>query len=139
MHLTESIQNVVKGLYGKDVTVVLTRPDEQFGDITTNIALQLAGQLGQKPREVAQEIVDALRDAIDVQEVTIAGPGFINIRLTDNDLLGQAAAAAHEKPQTYAGQEVVAEYSDPNPFKALHAGHLYTTIVGDAIANLFEV
>lgn len=139
MQLTESIQNVVKSLYGREVLVVLTRPDEQFGDYATNIALQLAGQLGQKPRDIAQEIVDALKDAIDVKEVVIAGPGFINIRLTDNDLLGQAAAAAHEKPQTYKDKVVVAEYSDPNPFKALHAGHLYTTIVGDAIANLLEV
>jgi arginyl-tRNA synthetase len=139
MQLTQSIQYVIKSLYGREMLVVLTRPDEQFGDFSTNIALQLAGQLGQKPRDVAQEIVDALKGAIEVKEVSIAGPGFINIRLTDNDLLGQAAAAVHEKPQTYKDKVVVAEYSDPNPFKVMHAGHLYTTLVGDAVSSLFEV
>ena len=139
MQLTESIQNVIKSLYGREVVVVLTRPDEQFGDFATNVALQLAGELGMKPRDIAQEIVDALKDAVEVKEISIAGPGFINIRLTDNDLLGQAASAAHEKPQTYKDKIVVAEYSDPNPFKVMHAGHLYTTLVGDAVSSLFEV
>lgn len=139
MQLTESIQNVIKSTFGHDVEVVLTRPDEQFGDYSTNIALQLAGKVGMNPRAVAQQIVDGIKDAIDVKEVSIAGPGFINLRLTDNDLLGQAAAAPHEKPQAYNGKVVVAEYSDPNPFKVMHAGHLYTTLVGDAVASLFEV
>lgn len=139
MQIVETIQRVVKDTFGRDVAVVLTRPDEQFGDYATNVALQLAPELGVPPREVAQQIVDALKDALDAKEVSIAGPGFINIRLNDNDLLGRAAAAAHEKPDSYQGKTVVTEYSDPNPFKALHAGHLYTTIVGDAISRLVQV
>jgi arginyl-tRNA synthetase len=135
-----SIQNVVKELFGQDVTVVLTRPDEQFGDYATNVALQLAGKLAMPPRAVAEQIVDALHTALGegVSDITVAGPGFINITLSDNELLGQAAAAPHEKPDTYQDKVVVTEYSDPNPFKALHAGHLYTTLVGNAISQLIQ-
>lgn len=136
-----SIQNVIKELFGQDMAVVLTRPDEQFGDYATNVALQLAGKVGHPPRVIAEQIVDALHTALGegVSDITVAGPGFINITLSDNELLGQAAAASHEKPKTYDGEVIVTEYSDPNPFKALHAGHLYTTIVGDVISKLIQV
>jgi len=120
--------------------VVLTRPDEQFGDYSTNIALQIAGKLRLNPRDCATQIVEALQAALGegVTSIAVAGPGFINITLSDNELLGQAAAAVHDKPTTYQNKVVVTEYSDPNPFKALHAGHLYTTIVGDVISKLIQ-
>lgn len=118
----------------------LTRPDEQFGDYATNAAMQLARQLGRNPRELAEELAAALREALTdtVQEVMIAGPGFINIRLQDATLLQGAAVASTIKPDTYKDQVVVAEYSDPNPFKVLHAGHLYTSVVGFVIGSLLE-
>lgn len=139
--VSTSIQNVVRELFGQEVSVTLTRPDEQFGDYATNVALQLAGKLGMNPRDVATQIAEALEAALGegVTDLTVAGPGFINIRLSDEELLGQAQAAVHEKPKTYVGKVVVTEYSDPNPFKALHAGHLYTTMVGDAISKLIQV
>jgi arginyl-tRNA synthetase len=141
MHtISDVIAKVTKDLFNHDAAVILTRPDEQFGDYATNVALQLAGKLGKNPREVAQTIVDALKGELgeSVKEVTIAGPGFINIALADAELLKQANIAPTTKPQTYKDQVVVTEYSDPNPFKALHAGHLYTTVVGDAISRLVE-
>lgn len=118
----------------------LSRPDEQFGDFATNVALQLAGKVGKKPREVAEELVQALQPELAeiAADITIAGPGFINIRVKDHLLLAAAAVAPESKPDTYKGKVVVAEYSDPNPFKVLHAGHLYTTVVGDAVANLLQ-
>jgi arginyl-tRNA synthetase len=139
-HISTAIQNVIKELFGQDVAVVLTRPDEQFGDYTTNVALQLAGKIGLPPHDVAVQIVEALKAAMGdgIKEITVAGPGFINIALSDNELLGQAAAAVHQKPTDYQDKVVVAEYGDPNPFKILHAGHLYTDVVGDAVANLME-
>lgn len=138
--VSTSIQNVIRELFGQEAKVVLTRPDEQFGDYSTNIALQLAGKVKLPPRDVAEQIVDALKSALGdgISDITVAGPGFINITLSDNELLGQAAAALHDKPTSYQGKVVVTEYSDPNPFKALHAGHLYTTIVGDVISKLIE-
>ena len=135
--ISEAIQTTVQDLFGVSMTLMLTRPDEQFGDYATNIAMQLAKQLGKNPREIAEVIANRLRTELRemVEEVSIADPGFINIRLTDEQLL-EVFDKATSTPQTYAAQEVVVEYSDPNPFKVLHAGHIYTSVVGDAIANL---
>jgi arginyl-tRNA synthetase len=120
--------------YNVEVTPELTRPDEQFGDYTTNIALHLSKQLGKNPHEVAQVIISNLAHS-DISELSIAGPGFINIRLSEAALVQLAISTPS---QTLAGKVIVTEYSDPNPFKPLHAGHLYTTLVGDSIARLTE-
>ena len=135
--LETTIASAVRELYGLETTIDLTRPDEQFGDYATNVALQLAGQLTQSPRSVAEALAVKLRENSQRQifEVTIAGPGFINLTLTDDALMKSLTAPPN---QSWSGKVVVAEYSDPNPFKVLHAGHLYTSVVGDSIANLLE-
>jgi arginyl-tRNA synthetase len=136
--LALAVQDMVGG--EADVKPELSRPDEQFGDFATNVALKLAGKLGRPPREVAEELVAALHQKLrnDVRAISIAGPGFINITLNDRLVMAAAETASTTKPATYQKQVIVAEYSDPNPFKVLHAGHLYTSVVGDAVANLFE-
>lgn len=133
----QAVRVAVKDVLGIDVPVVLTRPEEQFGDYATNVALQTAKQAGKNPREVAEELAAKLRENLgeQVSEVTIAGPGFINLRLSDTALL---ESLFRQPPALYQGQRIVAEYSDPNPFKVLHAGHLYTSVMGDAISNLFQ-
>jgi arginyl-tRNA synthetase len=134
--LEAAIAGAVKDVFGVELGVELTRPAEQFGDFATNIALQLAGKLNKNPREIADQLVPALKSASDkIAEITIAGPGFINLTLTDGALVD---GLQHTPARPLDGQIVVAEYSDPNPFKVLHAGHLYTSVVGDAIANLLE-
>ncbi|HET9788402.1 MAG TPA: arginine--tRNA ligase, partial [Pyrinomonadaceae bacterium] len=139
--LQTTLQRVIQDVFNVTLKPELTRPDEQFGDYATNAAMQLARQLGRNPREIAEELAAALRDSLadKVREVNIAGPGFINLTLQDAELLRGAAAASTTKPDTYKGQIIVAEYSDPNPFKILHAGHLYTSVVGYAIGSLLEV
>lgn len=135
-----TLSDVIHQTFAVELTPELTRPEEQFGDLTTNVALQLAGRLGRRPRDIAEELAAALRKTWgdQVAAISIAGPGFINITLTDSLLIEQATVAPNTKPATYKGQVVVAEYSDPNPFKILHAGHLYTSIVGYAIGSLLE-
>lgn len=135
--IAEDISRAVDGLFGIKLQPELTRPDEQFGDFSTNAALQVAGQLGRPPREVAGELAAELGSRLGdkAAEVSVAGPGFINLRLSDQALLKLAAASPADHLN---GQTIVIEYSDPNPFKILHAGHLYTSVVGDAIANLLE-
>jgi arginyl-tRNA synthetase len=128
------IKAACKKLFDADVEPVLTRPDEQFGDYATNIALQLGKRLDKNPREVADTIAADLKHE-DIVSTEVAGPGFINLRLSDAALIGMTLA---ESQKSLVGKTVVAEYSDPNPFKVLHAGHLYTSVVGDAIANLLE-
>lgn len=134
--LAEQIAVVAKGLYGKDLDfeVDLTRPDEKFGDFATNVALKLANKVGRNPREVADEIAAELTKNGMLAEV--AGPGFINIKLSDGALISNINSFTYLSDETE--QTYVVEYSDPNPFKTLHAGHLYTTLVGDSIANIIE-
>lgn len=138
--ITAALSRVIKDLFDIELEPIVTRPDEQFGDYATNVALQLAGRIKESPRDVAQKLVDALKETLgsDVKDVTIAGPGFINITMSDAALLSAAQRAPRIKPTTYAGKTIVAEYSDPNPFKVLHVGHLYTSVVGYAIGSLFE-
>jgi arginyl-tRNA synthetase len=134
--LEAAVAGAVKDLFDVALAIELTRPAEQFGDYATNVALQLAAQLNKNPREIAEQLAAALKSASDkIADVTIAGPGFINLTLTDAALVD---GLQHTPARPLDGQVVVAEYSDPNPFKVLHAGHLYTSVVGDAIANLLE-
>lgn len=134
--LEQVIAGAVRELYGVDVAVELSRPDEQFGDFATNVALQLSKKVGANPRQIGEALAAALPGRSPyILEVTVAGPGFVNIRLTDAALV---RALADVPTQSMAGRKVLVEYSDPNPFKPLHAGHLYTTLVGDTIARLIE-
>ncbi len=133
--IADKIREIVQDLYSVEVALILTRPEAQFGDWACNVALQLSKQLRRNPRDIGQEIADKLTTIPEVKTVDIAGPGFINIILTDEALVSMATA---ELPTPLSGKKVVVEYSDPNPFKPLHAGHLYTTLVGDMIARLIE-
>jgi arginyl-tRNA synthetase len=137
--LEQQVAVIVKNLFGVDIVIELTRPEEQFGDYSTNVALQLAKQLGKQPREIAEALAVKLRESLGerVREVTVAGPGFINLMLPDKQLF-EAMQSATQLNQSLQGRSIVFEYSDPNPFKVLHAGHLYQTMIGDAIANILE-
>jgi arginyl-tRNA synthetase len=139
--MEQKIADIVKKLFETDAAVQITRPEPEFGDYATNVALQLAGKLGKNPREIAEAIADALRSTGEYSEVTVAGPGFINLRVSDDVLKNELKSMlipGYGRPTLYDGKTVVTEYSDPNPFKVLHAGHLYTSIVGDAMSNLIE-
>ncbi len=140
--IEKAVAETVKKLFNVEAKVELTRPDEQFGDYATNVALQISKQIGKNPREVADEIAKNLPspDKGLLKSVTTAGPGFINLTLSDEALseVLQNVDKHYGRNDLHKDKVVVAEYSDPNPFKVLHAGHLYTSIVGDAIAKLFE-
>jgi len=136
--ITEDIKAAIKKAcqqFGGSVEPELTRPEEQFGDLSTNVALQLAQKTGEKPQEIAAKIVDELRG--QGIEAETAGPGFINIKLSD-EALWQAAMSATELPKPNQGQEILVEFGDPNPFKEMHIGHAYSYIVGDSIASILE-
>ncbi len=136
----EQLQNtlikIVSDIFDKeDVSLGITVPEPQFGDFTSNIALKLSKELAASPREVALKIKDALsQENFEwLKSVEIAGPGFLNFSLSDSALWQQATATPH---QTMDGTHVVLEYSCPNAFKELHAGHLYQTLVGDVLGNM---
>jgi arginyl-tRNA synthetase len=138
-----SIKNAVKQLFDIDSDVQLSRPDPAFGDFATNVAMQLAKTLGKNPREIADQLAEKLRGSEEFSEVSIAGPGFINLKITDQLLTNELKniinnPSVYGKSDLYQGKNVITEYSDPNPFKVLHVGHFYTSVIGSAISNLIE-
>jgi arginyl-tRNA synthetase len=135
--IEQAIAAAVQELFNTDVNVELTRPDEQFGDYATNIALQLSKLLGQSPRAVADAVADAIRATLQasVATITVAGPGFLNLTLNDRALIQAAKPGIAEINR---GMRVLLEYSCPNAFKELHTGHLYQTIAGDAMGKILE-
>ena len=135
--LVSRIEKVCEKLFGINIDAEVFRPAEQFGDFSTNAALKLAREAGKNPRELAQAIAEELKKSGEFSEVSVAGPGFVNMTLKDSELFA-ALPQAQKLEKTLSGKEIVTEYSDPNPFKVLHAGHLYTSVVGDSISNLFE-
>jgi arginyl-tRNA synthetase len=135
LEMNEVIATVIKDLFGLEVEIVLTRPDPKFGDFASNVALQLGNKLSKNPREVAEMIAEALRETKKFSAVDVAGPGFINLRLSDETLWGLAKTPASSINE---GVNYVIEYSCPNAFKELHTGHLYQTIFGDILARIME-
>lgn len=130
------IAQLVRETFDTETNVQLSRPEPQFGDYATNVALQLAGQLGKPPREIAEQLAEKLRGFEEFKEVSVAGPGFINIRLNDQELL---QLIRKEPRPSRTGQTIVIETNNPNPFKAMHIGHAFNAILADTIANLLAV
>jgi arginyl-tRNA synthetase len=99
--------------------------------------------LGRNPRELADELVPRLKDALgeDAAEVRSAGPGFVNVTLSRSAIaraLEEANGAEWGRGTLRAGETVIFEYSCPNPFKEMHAGHLMSTVLGEAASRLIE-
>ena len=139
--MEDTIAQVIRQEFDVDITPQVSRPEPAFGDYATNVALQLAGRLGKSPRDIAEQVASALRHTEQFAEVTVAGPGFINLRLSTASLAQQLNVMlepGYGATDSYSGKVVITEYSDPNPFKVLHAGHFYTSVVGDAMSNLIE-
>jgi arginyl-tRNA synthetase len=119
--------------------------DAAHGEYASNIALIYAKVAGTQPRELAQSIADHVRDQQlpEVATVEVAGPGFINFYLT-RAFYQQAVANILEAGESYgrnaqfAGTRVTVEYTDPNPFKELHIGHLMSNTIGESLSRLIE-
>ncbi|MDD3531221.1 MAG: arginine--tRNA ligase [Candidatus Pacebacteria bacterium] len=122
------------------------RPTEAaHGDYTTNAALVAAKTLGKKPHEVADELARSLVDSLgaSVSHIAVAGPGFVNIMLAREAItfaVAEADAQGSEwgKGTLSSGQRVMVEYTDPNPFKEMHIGHLMSNTIGEALSRLIE-
>ena len=115
--------------------------DSSHGDMAINAAMVLAKQVGQNPRELAAKIVGELEKLEDVETATIAGPGFINIRLSQSCWATHLATIL-EAGERYGaglvgnGKKVNVEYVSANPTGPMHVGHCRGAVVGDALANL---
>ncbi|MFA6536701.1 MAG: arginine--tRNA ligase [Candidatus Paceibacterota bacterium] len=125
--------------------IVLEHPaDLSHGDFSTNVALACAKKVGKNPRELAELIIKEIsqRQLKEIESISVAGPGFINFKLSAK-FLGEEMAKIVEdgnfgRNQSLKGKKVIVEYTDPNPFKQFHIGHLMSNSIGESIARLFE-
>ncbi|MGH8945355.1 MAG: arginine--tRNA ligase [Acidimicrobiia bacterium] len=113
----------------------------ELSQFQCNGAMAAAGLAGRPPRQIAEEVADALATSEEVASVGVDGPGFINIILTDEALAfwaGRTADHPHLGHDPAAdARTVVVDYAGPNVAKAMHVGHLRATIIGDALARIF--
>jgi arginyl-tRNA synthetase len=113
-----------------------------FGDYQANGAMAAAKALKSNPRDIAQKILDNLDLEGIAGKVEIAGPGFINIHLSDTWLSSQAIEILGDKrlgmTPVESAQTVVVDYSSPNLAKEMHVGHLRSSIIGDALVRALE-
>jgi arginyl-tRNA synthetase len=141
-YLDNRVSTTLQALSGKAQVQALVQQakNAQFGDYQANGIMALAKQLGRNPRELGAEAIAAL-DLSDISDkVELAGPGFINIHLSNTFLAQQLNALdkQHLVQPTSNPQTVIIDYSSPNLAKEMHVGHLRGTIIGDAIARTFD-
>ena len=115
--------------------------DPAHGDVATNAAMVLAKPLGMKPRDLAELIAAAFAGDPDVSETSVAGPGFLNFRVSAGywrQLLSGMIKAGEDfgRSELGAGRKVNVEYVSANPTGPMHVGHCRGAVVGDALANL---
>ena len=140
--LSTAAQTVLTQKFGvKDVSVLWERPQETaHGDLATPVALQSSKEAGVSPKEIAEAIADALSAESSVLKAEVAGPGYVNVFLTPDALieaLGSVRQACTAKVKN-AEPAVVVEYSGPNIAKPLGIHHILSTVIGQAIANIYE-
>lgn len=126
--------------------IILEHPEDfSHGDYSCNVAMVLAKQVSQNPRELAGKIVAEIleRKPKEVSKVEVAGPGFINFYLSPEFFVMQSkeiikADKKFGNSKIGKGKKVVVEYSSPNIAKPFTIGHLRSTVIGDAIANILD-
>src|ERR671910_485490 len=141
--LASAVREAVHRTYGVQLNGIhVERPnDPAHGDFATNVALANARELRRNPREVAETLVDAL-DAPFVREAEVAGPGFVNFRLSPEalwdevgSLLGEGDRYGRREP---SGDPVLLEFVSVNPTGPMHVGHGRQAAYGDSLARIMQ-
>lgn len=125
--------------------IVLSSPEKsQFGDYSSNIALQLSKQKHQnsyqKPQEIANAIIEKIGHPLFLERIEAAGPGFLNFYIKDKEIVKILTKSDDDDALMDQDdlQKIIVEYCDPNTHKMLHIGHLLQLTLGEAMARLFE-
>jgi arginyl-tRNA synthetase len=136
------IRETVKEVFGieldSDRNLVEQPKDANFGDYASNVAMQLTKEVGSNPREIAEHVVSNITKSNNIfEKVEIAGPGFINFKIKIDRFI-EAVENLDLKPNLLKSEKYIFEFTDPNPFKEFHIGHLYSNSVGEALSRLHE-
>lgn len=139
-HLTGIFSPVFESLdLPPELGVVTPSNRPELGQFQCNGALPAAKLAGRNPREIAQQVVDAVAGNPAFESLELAGPGFINITLADvylGDTIRNLAKDSHHGALPVDPKRVVVEFGGPNVAKAMHAGHLRSTVIGDSLQRI---
>lgn len=146
MNLMDFLENVFKEILDKlgykDDVIINVSNRKELGDYQYNGAMKLASVYKKNPRDIAEEIVTFLNNTNYFKDVNIAGPGFINISLSDEILIKYVNDVSNDfKINTYhidTDEVIFLDYGGANVAKELHAGHLRSPNIGEAIKRLSE-
>jgi arginyl-tRNA synthetase len=143
--IEEAIETALEALGVSGAYFTLERPGAfEHGDYATNAALVAAKVLKKNPKEIAELLKAKIEEEplSIVEKIEVAGAGFINFFLSRQAVLNEVKKAAHDEKwgenTLHKGKTVMVEYTDPNPFKEFHIGHLMSNAIGESIARLFE-
>lgn len=142
--IQEALKTALETLGFNDVSVLLSHPVElTHGDYATNVALALAKDAKENPKALAEKIVAALPKIAGVEKVEVAGIGFINFHLSREYFTESIHSILEEgknwgRGDSLKGERIMYEYTDPNPFKVFHIGHLMSNALGEALARIAE-
>jgi arginyl-tRNA synthetase len=133
-------------LNAEATSIILEHPaDSSHGDYSSNIAMALAKAEKREPLSLAVELVEKMsaKKPADIDKIEVAGPGFINFYLSKaffenslSEVLKQGDS--YGKNENMKGKLVLVEYTDPNPFKQFHIGHLMSNVIGESISRIIE-
>lgn len=138
------IFQILEGLKFQRVDFVIEHPDDlSHGDYSTNVALLIAKQEGKKPQEIAELFRDAFEKEKPkyIEKIEVAGPGFLNFFLSQDFFIESLEHITQNgsefgKGNIYKDQKTMVEYTDPNPIKEFHIGHLMSNAIGESIARI---
>lgn len=143
--LQDDLKKCVKSLgyeHSSDIVLSISK-NPLFGDYNTNLALQLAklksAKSKQSPEEIANEIIDHLGDLDYLEKVEVAGGGFINFFIKPSALmetLDEICTGSYQVNQN--SKKIMVEFTDPNPFKEFHIGHLFSNSIGESLCRLLQ-
>lgn len=133
--IAAQIAKAVRSIVGEDVRFSVEHPQNMdWGDFSTNV-----GIITKKSQEIVAALKADKQLTAIVFKTDVAGAGFINISIRPEALVAQTEKICKGKFQTrWTGKKVSVEYTDPNPFKEFHLGHLYSNLIGESIAHIFE-